>query len=138
MISTKGRYGLRVLLDIAQNGGDGFVSLKAISERQEISMKYLEMIMSAMNKAGLVKSQRGKDGGYKLTKPPKEYSLAEILCAAEGGISAVECHECGDDSSCTRAEICLTFPIWQKLEGVINDYLESISLADILERKVKE
>lgn len=137
MISTKGRYGLRVMLDLAQQDSDEYISLKSISERQQISMKYLEMIVSALNKAGLVKSQRGKDGGYKLTKAPQDYSIGEILRVTEGGLAAVSCPEC-EGAACERAGGCLTLPIWQRLGEVINYYLDGISLKDILERRIGE
>jgi Rrf2 family protein len=137
MISTKGRYAMRVMIDLAQIGGDEFVSLKSISERQAISMKYLEMIVAALNKGGLVKSQRGKDGGYILTKDPKDYSIGDIIRTAEGGLVAVACPECGEETGCSHSEKCLTYPIWDKLDSVINDYLDSISLADVVERNLK-
>lgn len=137
MISTKGRYGLRVMLDLAQQNPGEFISLKSISERQDISMKYLEMIVAALNKAGLLKSQRGKDGGYMLTKQAGDYSIGEILRTTEGGLTAVSCHECGGDG-CTRSEECLTFPIWQHLGLIIDGYLDSISLSDVLKRNPGE
>ncbi|NCC67122.1 MAG: RrF2 family transcriptional regulator [Clostridia bacterium] len=134
MISTKGRYALRVILDLAQHGDDGYVSLKSIAERQGISLKYLEMIVATMNKAELVDSQRGKEGGYKLKKSPAEYSVGEVLRAAEGELAPVSCLDCGDDT-CKRSENCLTLPMWIRLEEVVNGYLDSISIADLLEGK---
>ena len=132
LISTKGRYGLRVMVDLAQCNKEDFVSLKAISERQEISMKYLEMIVAALNKAGLLQSQRGKDGGYRLTKAPEDYSVGEIIRTTEGGLSTVSCIECGDETICGRSEHCVTYPLWQKLDDYVNSYLNSVTLADIL------
>lgn len=137
MISTKGRYGLRVMIDLAQNAGEDFISLKSISERQGISMKYLEMIVAALNKGGLVKSQRGKDGGYRLTKPIADYTIGEIIRTTEGGLIAVSCSECTDENTCGKSEKCLTLPIWQGLEDVINDYLDGVSLQDVLDRRVE-
>lgn len=134
MISTKGRYALRVILDLAQHGNEGYVSLKSIAERQGISLKYLEMIVATMNKAELVDSQRGKEGGYKLKKSPAEYSVGEVLRAAEGELAPVSCLDCGEDT-CKRSESCLTLPMWVRLEEVVNGYLDSISIADLLEGK---
>lgn len=136
MISTKGRYGLRVMIDLAQQNTETFVSLKSISERQEISMKYLEMIVAALNKAGLVQSQRGKDGGYRLTRDTDDYSIGEIIRTTEGGLATVSCAECSEDKSCSKSQACLTFPLWQRLDDYINSYLDGISLRDILEQKV--
>jgi len=138
LISTKGRYGLRVMVDLAQCEKNEFISLKAISERQQISMKYLEMIVAALNKAGLLQSQRGKDGGYRLTKAPEDYSIGEIIRTTEGGLSTVSCAECGDETVCGRAEHCMTYPLWQKLDDYVNDYLNGVTLADILAQGVKE
>lgn len=134
MVSTKGRYALRVILDLAQHHDEGYISLKSIAQRQEISLKYLEMVVATMNKAGLVDSQRGKDGGYKLNKAAAEYTVGEILRAAEGELAPVNCLECGEET-CKRAKTCLTLPMWEQLEGIINGYLDSISIADLLEGK---
>lgn len=138
MISTKGRYGLRVMIDLAQQETDAFISLKSIAERQNISMKYLEMIVAALNKAGLLQSQRGKDGGYRLTRGTDDYSIGEIIRTTEGGLSTVSCSECSEDDSCSRAQACLTFPLWQRLDDYINSYLDGITLKDIVEQKVAE
>jgi Rrf2 family protein len=132
MISTKGRYGLRVMIDLAQNRDGEFISLKSISQRQEISMKYLEMIVATLHKAGLVRSQRGKEGGYKLTKEPDDYSIGEIVRVAEGGLSTVSCAACAEDKTCHRAEACLSYPLWQRLDDYVNSYLDGITLEDIL------
>lgn len=134
IISTKGRYGLRVMLDLAQHKEGEFISLKSIAERQEISMKYLEGIVAALNKAGLVASQRGKDGGYRLTRPADDYTVGEIVRATEGGLAPVACPECEEGrSGCGRADTCLTLPIWRRLDFIINGYLDSLSLTDALE-----
>lgn len=133
MISTKGRYGLRIMLDISQQKGGEFISLKSIAERQEISMKYLEMIVSALTKSGLLRSQRGKDGGYMLVKKPEEYSVGEIIRATEGQLTTVSCPDCeGGGEKCERSEGCLTLPIWKKLDMMINSCLDEISLTDVL------
>jgi Rrf2 family protein len=124
------------MLDLAQNYGKGYISLKSIAERQDISMKYLEMIVAVMARAGLVKSQRGKDGGYMLTREPEEYSAGEILTVTEGGLATVSCPECGENSSCQRAGQCLTYPLWQKLTENVNEYLNSVTLKELMEKKV--
>lgn len=134
-ISTKGRYALRVMLDLAQHKKEGdFISLKDISKRQELSMKYLEMIMAIMNRAGLVKSSRGKFGGYRLAKEPEEYTVGSILKLTEGSISPVVC--LNGDKPCSRAQDCITLPMWMKLDQIIDEYLESVTLADLLNNKI--
>lgn len=132
MISTKGRYALRIIIDLAQHADEGFISLKSIAERQEVSMKYLEMIVAIMNKAGILHSRRGKDGGYKLVKPASEYTVGEIMNLTEGHLAPVACLGCADNQ-CERAEFCLTLPIWQHLDEMIDSYLSSITIQDILD-----
>ena len=132
MISTKGRYALRIIIDLAQHADEGFISLKSIAERQEVSMKYLEMIVAIMNKAGILHSRRGKDGGYKLVKPASEYTVGEIMDLTEGHLSPVACLGTGDNH-CERAGFCLTLPIWQHLDTMIDGYLSSITIQDILD-----
>lgn len=131
IVSTKGRYALRVILDLAQHADEGYVSLKEISQRQDISMKYLESIVSVLSKAGLLRSHRGKDGGYELTKSPKEYTAGEIIRATEGNLTPVACLDCGE-VSCERAEVCLTLPMWQRMDDLINGYLDSVTIDDLL------
>lgn len=134
MISTKGRYALRVMIDLAQNSGESFVSLKDVAGRQEISMKYLEMIVSILNRGKMVKSQRGKAGGYRLMREPSEYTVGSIIKLAEGSLAPVSCVEEGE--SCDRMGECVTFPLWKKLDDVIDEYLENITLQDLLEGKI--
>ena len=137
MISTKGTYALRVMLDLAQHENEGYISLKSIAERQRVSMKYLESIVSMLNKGGMLSSLRGKDGGYKLLKPAEEYCIGEILRLTEGGLTPVSCHGFAEgEMGCENVGNCLTFPMWQKLDALINDYLDKVSLRDILEGKV--
>ena len=131
MISTKGRYALKIMIDLAQHREEGYVSLKAVSQRQEISVKYLEMIVGILNRAGLVDSMRGKSGVYKLNRKTEEYTVGEILRLTEDGLVPVNCMGCQPDG-CVKGEGCLTLPIWMKLDKVINDYLESITLADVV------
>lgn len=136
IVSTKGRYALRVIIDLAQQDTDDFISLKSISERQDISLKYLEIIISALNKEGLVISQRGKDGGYKLSKSIDKYSAGEVLRAAEGNFSSTACIS-GDINTCSRADGCLTLPMWQELNLFVNKYLDSIKITDLMNGKIQ-
>ena len=135
MISTKGRYALRVMIDLAKNSDKGFISLKEISERQKISMKYLETIVAVLNKAGFLVSLRGKDGGYKLAKGADEYTIGAVLKLTEGSLAPVACLE-GCDTVCQSSEGCITLPLWQKLDSIIDSYLESVTLSDLLAGKV--
>lgn len=130
-VSTKGRYALRVMIDLAQHRDEGFISLKEIAARQEISMKYLEMIVGILNRADYVQSLRGKSGGYRLSKNSGEYTIGAILKLTEGSMAPVSCLENGADI-CKRAEECITLPLWKGLDKVIDDYLESISLEDLI------
>lgn len=130
MISTKGRYALRVMLDLAQQPAGEYISLKSISQRQAVSMKYMEAIVATLNKAGMVESLRGKKGGYRLTRKPREYTVGEILKLTEGSLAPVTCLDC--DNPCRRAESCMTRPMWLELDKLIDDYLESKTLADLL------
>ena len=135
MVSTKGRYALRIMLDLAQHAEEDYISLKEIAVRQSISMKYLEAIVSILNKAGLVQSMRGKDGGYKLSRSPAAYNVGEILELTEGSLAPVACMDCGANA-CERAEACLTLPMWKQLDGLIDGYLKSITLQDLLDGRV--
>lgn len=130
-ISTKGRYALRVMLDLAVCEEGEFISLKEISDRQEISRKYLEMIVSMLNRAGYVVSLRGKSGGYRLAKKPEEYTVGAILKLTEGSMSPVTCLDCRGEN-CNRADSCLTLPLWENLDHLIDEYLESVTLEDLL------
>ena len=132
-ISTKGRYALRMMIDLAQNQGDGFVSLKDIAERQEISKKYLEQIVAILNKPDVLRTNRGYQGGYRLAKNANEYTVGDVLRLTEGGLAPVACLE-GDTVQCDRAEICSTLYVWQGLNKVINDYLDSVTLQDIVDK----
>jgi len=135
MISTKGRYALRVMIDLAQNGDENFVSLKDVAERQNISMKYLEMIVSMLNKGNMVRSQRGKTGGYKLAKTPSEYTVGEILKLTEGTLAPVMCLEEGAEA-CERAKDCVTLPLWKELNHIIDKYLDSVTLDDVINKRI--
>lgn len=133
MISTRGRYALRMMLDLAQNQGDGYVALRDIAARQEISKKYLEQIIPLLNRAGMLQTTRGVQGGYRLTRRPEEYTVLDILEVTETGLSAVACLE-KDAAKCPRRADCMTLPVWQGLDKIIRDYLGGITLQDVLDR----
>ena len=129
IISTRGRYALRVMIDLSQQDQESYTPLKEIAARQEISEKYLENILKSLVTQGFILGLRGKGGGYSLTKSPEEYTLASILHATEGSLAAVACLE-DHAPECARAGQCPTRPIWEKLNNLIEDYLGSITLAD--------
>lgn len=128
MIATKGRNALKVMLDLAQHNDGSFISLGDIAERVKESQKYLEATVASLSSAGLVVSARGKLGGYKLAKKPEEYSVAEIITAAEGSLAPVSCL----DGNCENACNCLTLPLWRELDEVIMSFLNSKTLSDLL------
>jgi Rrf2 family protein len=130
MISTKGRYALKVMLDLADNNTGEYIPLKDIAQRQEISVKYLENILASLSRANLVDAIRGKGGGYRLSKPPAEYTTGEIIRLAEGSLSSVSCLK-GDQVGCEKADQCPTLPLWQGLDQVVGEYLDSVSLTDL-------
>jgi len=132
MVSTKGRYALRVMTELAMRETDRFVSLRELAEYQQISEKYLEIIMKSLVKAGIVIGLRGKGGGYRMGKVPEECSLAEILRATEGSLAPVACLEEG--AECPRREQCVTLPIWQGLDELIDQYFQGITLAQLVEQ----
>lgn len=134
MVSTKGRYALRIMLDLAQQEPETYISLTSVSGRQGVSVKYMEAIVAILNRAGFVESQRGKDGGYRLRCKPAEYTIGSILKLTEGSLAPVSCLEC-DQNGCDRADGCLTLPMWQHLDEIIDGYLEKITLQDLLEGK---
>lgn len=132
-ISTKGRYALRIMLDLAQHTDQGPVALREISERQKITPKYMESIMSLLLRDQLVQSLRGKAGGYKLTKTADKYNLYEILSSAEGGLAPVHCLSM-DENECPIRQTCLTIPVWEGLHKAIEDYLSGISLQTLIDQ----
>ena len=129
MISSRGRYALRVMTDLAQQEPERLVPLKEIAAREGLSQKYLEAIMTTLSKGGLVGGQHGKGGGYRLCRRPEEYSLGEILRLTEGSLAPVACLEEGA-ARCEHP--CPTLPVWEKLEKLVAEYLDSVSLADLL------
>lgn len=136
MISTKGRYALRVMLDLAAHEEEGVQSLKAVAGRQEISMKYLESIMAILNRAGVVRSQRGKEGGYCLARPAGDITIREILRLTEGTLSPVACPSL-EGTPCQRAGDCLTLPLWRVLDQKIEGYLSRVTLETLLRRELQ-
>lgn len=136
LVSTRGRYALRVTEDLAEHKSDGYIPLKVISERQDISLKYLESIMTDLKTAGLITGIHGKGGGYKLVKEPKEYSVKEILSATETSIAPVACLS-DKVNTCKRKDCCKTLPIWETINRMIDDYFSSVTLEDIVTGNVK-
>ena len=131
-ISTKGRYALRFMLDLAAHGEGRYVPLKEISARQGVSLKYLEQIVSQFGKLGLLESVRGPQGGYRLAKLPKDYTVGEILRYAEGELAPVACLE-QEHVDCPRMADCRTLPMWRKLNTMIQDFFDGITLADLMD-----
>lgn len=133
-ISTKGRYALRMLLDLAEHEGMGFISLKDIADRQGISKKYLEQIVPLFNRSDVLLANRGFQGGYKLAKEPSQYTLGHILELAEGSLSPVSCLDI-QPNPCERCGDCVTLPVWEGLNRVIMEYLNGITLQDLLDEQ---
>lgn len=131
MISTRGRYALRVMIDLAQQNNDGYVPLKEIAARQEISEKYLENILKMLVKGKILTGLRGKGGGYRLNKAPKEYTVTEILELTEESLAPVSCLE-NDAEPCSRASECRTLGMWKGLDQLIRNYFDNITLADLI------
>ena len=131
MISTKGRYALRVMLDLAGHRESGYIPLAEIAARQKISEKYLESILSVLSKAGMLDALRGKGGGYRLCREPDEYSVGEILRAAEGSLAPVSCLECGA-KPCRRAAECRTLPVWKEYYRLTEEFFDGISLENLM------
>lgn len=132
-ISTKGRYALRLMVDLAEHKDNGFIALKDVAKRQNISKKYLEQIVPVLNGAGLLATNRGNRGGYKLAKEPKEYTVGDILRITEGSIAPVSCLE-SDVNSCERKNFCQTLYVWEGLYKVVNEYLDGITVQDIVDK----
>lgn len=131
MISTRGRYALRVLLDLAQHQNDGYIAMKNVAERQELSLKYIEKIMPVLSKNNYVEGVHGKGGGYRLARNPADYKIGDILRLAEGDLAPVACLEC-NAKVCDRATTCPTLPMWKEFHSMVNNYFDGITLADLM------
>ena len=131
MVSTRGRYALRVMIDLAEQGGSGYIPMKDIAQRQGLSLKYLERILPVLAKNNIVEGVQGKGGGYRLCRSPEEYTMGEILRLTEGSLAPVSCMDHGTEP-CERAADCRTRPLWHGLDKVINEYLDGVTLADLM------
>ena len=131
LVSTKGRYALRVMVDLAEHADGGYLAMREVAKRQEISLKYLERILPLLVDKNLVEGLRGKGGGYRLTRDPAEYTVGEILRATEGNLVPVACLEEGA-APCPRCEDCRTLPLWRELNSIVSSYLDSKTLADLM------
>lgn len=137
MISTRGRYSLRILLDLAEHNTGDYIPLKDVAFRQEISLKYVERILPVLKESGLIDSQHGKGGGYRLTREPDQYTLWEILNATEGDLAPVACLKSGS-KPCNRAAECRTLPVWENYYKLTIDYFSGITLADLMKQKLPD
>lgn len=135
LISTKGRYALRVLIDLAEQQNSHYIPLKEIAQRQNISQKYLEGIMTILSKDHLIDASHGKGGGYRLNRPPKDYKIGEILQLTEGTLAPVSCLEKGA-APCHYTAQCRTIPMWSKLNDLITEYLDSVSIEDLMQETI--
>ena len=133
MISTRGRYALRVLADLAEHRSEGFIPMKDVAARQEISLKYMEKILPVLTKNHIVDGIQGKGGGYRLAKPADKITFGEILRLTEGTLAPVACLEEGAPE-CQRADGCLTLPVWTELEHIVSTYLDSVTIAQVVNR----
>lgn len=134
-ITTKGRYALRMLIDLAMHRSEGYISLKDVAARQNISKKYLEQIVPLLTKSDLIKTFRGYQGGYAISKEPDRYTVGEILRVTEGSLAPVSCLRY-PENECPRAADCITLPVWEGLYKAITDYLDSVTLQDIIDRNL--
>lgn len=135
MVSAKGRYALRIFIDLAQNQGEGFVALSEVSKRQDVSLKYLETIVATLVRGGLLRSQRGMSGGYRLARDAKDISIHEIFNITEGSLSPVACINCGENF-CNRANVCYTKEMWTNVDNMLNNYFKSVSVQDLLDKNI--
>lgn len=136
LISTRGRYALRVMIDLGEHAGSGYIPMKDVAARQGISLKYLEQILPALTKAGLITGIHGKGGGYQLCRQPSDYTVGEVLRLTEGNLAPVSCLEC-DAKPCERADQCRTLPMWTDFHRMINAYFDGITLADLMQKPAK-
>lgn len=136
LVSTRGRYAIRVMLDLAENYSGGYIPMKDVAARQGLSLKYIEKIMPMLNSGKLVEGVHGKGGGYRLVKKPEEYKIGDILRLTEGNLAPVACLDCGAEP-CDRANECKTLPMWSKFHKMVNEYFDSITLLDLLENRIE-
>ncbi len=136
IVSTKGRYALRVMIDLAEQNREAYVPLKEIAKRQNISQKYMEGIMTILSKNNFIEAIHGKGGGYRLNRSPEDYKVGDILRLVEGTLAPVACLECGAEP-CERASECKTLPMWQKLDEMISGYLNDVSIADLMRNEMR-
>ena len=134
IVSTKGRYALRVMVCLAQKEANAYIPLKEIAEAEHISQKYLESIMTTLSKADFVDAVHGKGGGYRLNRKPEEYTVGSILKLTEGSLAAVSCTTQGP-AACSRSSCCRTLPMWEKLDRMIDEFFEGITVADLIQEK---
>ena len=137
MISTRGRYALRVLVDLVENQGDGYVTLKELADRQEISEKYLESIVKDLVKAGILEGLRGKGGGYRLGRPADQVNVWDVLHVMEGTLAPVACLTEGA-KPCARASLCRTLPLWSGLDKIVRDYLSGFTILDLIKEDKRD
>ncbi len=135
LVSTRGKYALNVMLDLAKNSSDEFIPLKDIAARQQLSQKYIGSIMSDLSKSGFVEAVHGKGGGYKLARKPQDYTIGEVLKLTEKSMATVACLEEGS-AECQRASTCPTLPVWVKLQSIMDSYLESVTLLDLMNNNI--
>lgn len=134
MISSRGRYALRVMIDLAENQKNGLIPMKDVAEHQGISLKYLEKILPALSRSGYIEGTHGKGGGYRLARAPESCRVGDILRLTEGGLTPVSCAECSGEG-CDRKDSCRTIAMWKELDRLVNDYLDGITLADLMEKE---
>lgn len=137
LISTRGRYALRVMIDLAEHACDGYIPMKEVANRQDISLKYLEQIVPTLSKNGFVEGVHGKGGGYRLVKAPEDCIVGDILRLTEGDLAPVACLECGS-KPCERASECRTYPMWAEFHKIVNNYFDGITLADLMKIDISD
>ena len=136
MISTKGRYALRVMIDLAEPCNGEYIPMKDVVKRQQVSQKYVERIMTMLSKANFVEAVHGKGGGYRLNRSPDEYIVGDILRLTEGSLAPVACLDC-DAEECERADQCRTLPMWKELNNRITDFFDGITIADLMKKDIE-
>lgn len=136
VVSTKGRYALRVMIDLAEHTGQGYTPMKAVAQRQNISLKYIERLLPPLVKNNYITAMHGKGGGYRLTMDPSEYRVGDILRLTEGDLAPVACLRSCNAENCEQTEYCRTRPMWEKLDYMINDFFDGITLEDLVQGRL--